>query len=49
MFIFLSKITIIGIILTIAVISISAAVCIYLASNAQRKEEGSKTEEKKED
>ena len=41
MLILISKTTIIGIIITIAVVSISAAVAIYLASTAEKGEEKS--------
>ena len=41
MLILISKTTIIGIIITIAVVSISAAVVIYLASTAEKGEEKS--------
>ncbi len=37
MAIFLSKTTIIGIILTIAVVAISVAVCVYLATLPEKK------------
>lgn len=49
MLILVSKVTIIGIILTIAVVSASAAFAIYLASTADKRPSDSASEERIED